>query len=267
MKGLEKQQHIQPREPPLAGIQDNVCRRFERWQNNENMEVYIMKAKRKIFAGILAGVMAVSAFPATAFAAAPAECEHTYVRAEKPLKEGSCTEKGIWKMTCSECGDSYYFTEYAHEFEDGYKDADCVNPAMVGEVCRLCQATNGEMTPVEGSEPLGHDMAVDENDERYVKAKCDKGGHDVLKCSRCDYEEEKDTEALGHSYDEGEYVDADCENGAGVMYTCTECGDSYVDELTGELAVPALGHEYEDEVVAPTCQEGGYTEHTCSVCG
>ena len=31
--------------------------------------------------------------------------------------------------------------------------------------------------------------------------------------------------------------------------------------------VPALGHDYEDTVTAPTCEEQGYTTHTCSRCG
>ena len=86
-------------------------------------------------------------------------------------------------------------------------------------------------------------------------------------------------------------------------YTCTECGESYVDDYTDALghdmvtdaaAVPAtctetgltegshcsrcdyvvaptvtsaLGHDYQETVVAATEEAGGYTEHTCSRCG
>ena len=66
-----------------------------------------MKAKRRIFAGLIAAVTAMGAFPATTFAAEPSTCEHNYVRAEQALKEGDCYTKGIWKWTCSECGDFY----------------------------------------------------------------------------------------------------------------------------------------------------------------
>ena len=32
-------------------------------------------------------------------------------------------------------------------------------------------------------------------------------------------------------------------------------------------SIPPLGHDYEDVVIAPTCTEDGYTEHTCTRCG
>ncbi|MGM9669282.1 MAG: glycosyl hydrolase 53 family protein [Faecousia sp.] len=56
--------------------------------------------------------------------------------------------------------------------------------------------------------------------------------------------------------------------------TCTE--DGYTGDLycldCGELlekgsVISALGHGYTDTVVAPTCEQDGYTEHTCSRCG
>ena len=47
----------------------------------------------------------------------------------------------------------------------------------------------------------------------------------------------------------------------GVMtYTCS-CGKSYTE------SIPAKGHSYKTNVVAPTITEEGYTEHICSVCG
>ena len=56
--------------------------------------------------------------------------------------------------------------------------------------------------------------------------------------------------------------------------TCTEAGytagvychycQSYI---SGHEEIPALGHNYESVVTEPTCTEGGYTTHTCTVCG
>ena len=51
-------------------------------------------------------------------------------------------------------------------------------------------------------------------------------------------------------------------NGEGyTTHTCSECGDSYVTDITS-----SLGHSYNSRVTAPTCTSEGYTTYTCSVC-
>ncbi|MBQ8025710.1 MAG: hypothetical protein IJ259_04750, partial [Oscillospiraceae bacterium] len=61
-------------------------------------------------------------------------------------------------------------------------------------------------------------------------------------------------------------VEATCTEGGSydqVVY-CADCGA----ELSREhITVEALGHEYKDEVTAPTCTEKGCTTHTCTRCG
>jgi DNA-directed RNA polymerase subunit RPC12/RpoP len=52
------------------------------------------------------------------------------------------------------------------------------------------------------------------------------------------------------------------EEGGYTTYTCSRCGDSYVDDY-----VEALGHDYDAVVTEPTCEEGGYTTYTCTNCG
>lgn len=46
----------------------------------------------------------------------------------------------------------------------------------------------------------------------------------------------------------------------------TPTGESHSTELSNESAQPPHAHHYVSTIVAPTCTEGGYTEHTC-VCG
>ena len=52
---------------------------------------------------------------------------------------------------------------------------------------------------------------------------------------------------------------------------CTKEGNITVYCLCGESKVikeySALGHNYVDFVVNPTCETGGYTKHTCVICG
>ena len=65
-----------------------------------------------------------------------------------------------------------------------------------------------------------------------------------------------------HTFKVTATVDATCTEAGSKTYTCTACGDSYVDSI-----VPATGHSYEAVVTAPTCDKMGYTTYTCSVCG
>ena len=117
-------------------------------------------------------------------------------------------------------------------------------------------------------------------------------------CSACGATE---GEALGHAWDESAVTAPTCEEAGYTTYTCSGCGDSYVEAGEGALghdyegkvtteptcmkagvrtytckndaghtyteAVAELGHSYEGIVTAPTCEEAGYTTYTCSVCG
>ena len=185
--------------------------------------------------------------------------------------EATCGKDGEKLYTCTICDETKTEKIPAtgeHNMVEDMIDATCTEPAKVGEKCTVCGAV-GEAEAVEGSKALGHNLVLDEENENYVAATCEEGGHDTFKCSRCDYTEEKDTEALGHEWDEGEYVEADCENGNGVKYTCVRCEESYVEELDGDMAVPALGHKEKavDDIPA-TCKEPGLTgKIVCDVCG
>ena len=190
---------------------------------------------------------------------------HTFVDVVV-LKEGSCDVAGIKKQECTTCGKIEYVTFYSHDFEVTVIEATCTEPAKVGEKCTVC-GQEGETEVVAGSEALGHDLQLDTENEGYVAATCEEGGHDTLKCSRCDYTEEKDTEALGHQYDEGVHTEATCEDASGVLYTCEVCGATKVEEYPPEIGEEALGHDYEAEVTEPTCAAGGYTTYTCTRCG
>ena len=48
-----------------------------------------------------------------------------------------------------------------------------------------------------------------------------------------------------------------------VIY-CTTCGEEISRQT---VTVSALGHSYTSVVTAPDCENGGYTTHTCTVCG
>ncbi|MBR1724249.1 MAG: leucine-rich repeat domain-containing protein, partial [Ruminococcus sp.] len=63
-----------------------------------------------------------------------------------------------------------------------------------------------------------------------------------------------------HSYTSKVTKQPTCTEDGVMTYSC-ECGDSYTE------TIPAKGHSFVSKTVAPTYDERGYTQHTCSVCG
>ena len=91
---------------------------------------------------------------------------------------------------------------------------------------------------------------------------CTEGGFTTYTCTVCgDSYVDDETDALGHNY-EATVTAPTCTEGGFTTYTCTVCDDSYVDDYTDVIA-----HSYEAVVTAPTCTEGGFTTYTCTVCG
>ncbi len=198
---------------------------------------------------------------------------HDWELLEGAGKDATCAEDGEELYFCTVCGaeDTKVIEATGeHVMEETTIDATCDSPAMVGEQCTVCGAV-GEATVVEDSEALGHDMVLDKENEDYVAATCIEGGLDTLKCSRCDYTETKETEALGHEWVDGDVVEADCVNAAGVEQFCGNdgCEETRVIAFEGELAEPAKGHSPEAvEDKAPTCKDPGFTGRVeCSECG
>ena len=79
---------------------------------------------------------------------------------------------------------------------------------------------------------LGHTFG----DWEIAAATCTKDGAKVRTCTICDEIETETLEATGHDYSK-EYKEADCESCAHYVYTCTVCGDTYI--------------EYPEEVMTP----------------
>lgn len=92
---------------------------------------------------------------------------------------------------------------------------------------------------------------------------CTEQGYTTHTCTLCnDSYVDTYTDALGHSYGEWTVIQAAaCTMDGTKRKECANC-DHYADET-----IPSIGHSYESVVTAPTCTEGGYTTHTCTICG
>ena len=181
----------------------------------------------------------------------------------------TCGTAGEMTYTCQRDGCDATKTEVIeatgeHTPGEGYTEATCTENAKAGTVCEVCGAELGEMTELPGT-ALGHKLVEDE--ETLKPATCTEAGSVTLKCSRCDYTEEKTLDALGHTPGEPEMVEPTCTESGKSVVKCAVCGEILESDDLGELA-PATGHKpVAMEEVAATCTTAGSTGGViCSVC-
>ncbi|MBR4864241.1 MAG: leucine-rich repeat protein [Oscillospiraceae bacterium] len=128
---------------------------------------------------------------------------------------------------------------------------------------------------------------------------CDKAGLKVRACTQCDMKEEESIAKVEHQY-ESTVTPPTCKDNGYTTHTCKVCKTSYKDSTTpagthafGEWVVvkeatclekgskergciacdtketeetDLAAHTYSDTVTPPTCTEGGYTTHVCTLC-
>ena len=145
-----------------------------------------------------------------------------------------------------------------HDFVTETVEATCEEGKYEIKRCKYCDIES-EKLYIGDEAGLGHDM------QPYVvrEATCSKAGIEVMKCSRCDYKDKKTyktVQPLPHTWSIVS-VPAKCLEDGKEGKECAVCG-----YFEGEI-IPALGHDYVEEIVAPTCTEPGYTTATCSRCG
>ncbi|MBQ1679205.1 MAG: InlB B-repeat-containing protein, partial [Oscillospiraceae bacterium] len=164
-------------------------------------------------------------------------------------------------------GDGAYIVYYVNG-HTGYQGDDlwpappiqvepsCTEPGSITYVGLLTGDTHIKEIPA-----LGHVEVTD----AAVEPTCTETGLTEGKhCSRCGavFVEQEVIEALGHDY-EAVVTEPTCTEGGFTTYTCSRCGDSYVDDET-----EALGHEWSDwsVPVEPTCTAEGTRTRSCVRC-
>ncbi|MBQ6627041.1 MAG: dockerin type I repeat-containing protein, partial [Ruminococcus sp.] len=215
---------------------------------------------------------------------------HSYTKIN--TKQATCTENGELITTCDYCGHSY--TEVTQkatghtEVVDEAVEPDCENTGLTeGKHCSVCDVV---LVKQETVDALGHTEVIDE----AVAPDCENTGLTEGKhCLTCDKVliAQEVVDALGHKEVVDKGYNATCkENGLTDGTHCSVCDKvltpqeaipakghslgtgadcTHARECTvcGEELEAALGHDYVAFVVAPTCEENGYTTYTCSRCG
>ena len=217
-------------------------------------------------------------------------------------KDATCTENGLTDgKKCSVCGETLVAQEeipaLGHNYDAEVTAPDCTNGGYTTYTCSVC----GDNYVADETAALGH---TEETVAGKAPTCAETGLTDGKKCSVCGETlvAQEEIPALGHNYD-AEVTAPDCTNGGYTTYTCSVCGDNYASDHTDALGhteetvagkaptctetgltdgkkcsvcgetllaqeeIPANGHNYNAEVTAPDCTNGGYTTYTCSVCG
>ena len=199
------------------------------------------------------------------------------------IREATCEVPGKTLDICQRCGDTKETSipQGEHEFSISTISATCTSPGYTLRECAVCGERHIEdITPA-----LAHNYV-----SKTTPATCEGGGKTIHLCEGrgssfiTDY-----TDPLGHSWDEGkEITDATCTGEGMTEYTCVRCGATRLEgdaaaghvpgapatctepqlcEKCGAVIANALGHDYQEEVIAPTCEGMGHTTYICSRCG
>ena len=222
------------------------------------------------------------------------ELGHNYIVIREV--ESTCTEEGYSIYTCTRCGDTFnddIVSANGHDYGSWYviKDSTCLDTGTQRRDCIGCGAYETDVILAKGHNYIASITAPT----------CTAKGYTTHVCSRCtDTYVDTYVEAKGHKY-VGKVTEPNCTDRGYTTQTCSVCGDSYVENyvnahgheysawrITTEPtclenglryktcttcnykyneAIPALGHNYEAEVIEPKCVDKGYTTHICSRCG
>ena len=176
-------------------------------------------------------------------------------------KAATCTEKG-WNEynACSRCN----YTTYA---ELPALNHDLVPHAAKAPTCteigwdayETCKRDGCNYTTYSELPALNHDLVP-----HAAKAPTclDIGWNEYDTCSRCDHTTYAELPALNHDLVHHDAKAPTClDIGWNEYDTCSRC-----DYATYYAELPALGHDYRDILVKPTCETDGYTLFACSRC-
>jgi len=170
-------------------------------------------------------------------------CEATRLESESaeghtPGAAATCTEPQV----CTTCG-AVINKAFGHHFVDKVKAPTCLEGGFTTHACERCDAS----FVTDYKDALGHNW---DDGTVVVNSTCNGKGMVEYKCSHCDAHHIESEEATGHT--------------PGEPATCTE---PQLCTVCNAVLTKATGHRFTDKVTAPTCLKGGYTTHSCDICG
>ena len=162
--------------------------------------------------------------------------------------DATCTETGLTEgKHCSTCNEIFVaqteIAKISHTYDDKY-DESCNKCGFIRDA--ECAHLNVTSLPAKNATCTDSGLT-----EGKVCAKCE----EILVAQTV-------IDALGHKYN-SVITDSDCTNQGYTTYTCSDCGDSYVDNYTN-----ALGHTESDWIIDTNPYFGvtGLKHKQCTLC-
>ena len=179
-------------------------------------------------------------------------------KVQHEAKAPTCTTIG-WDAyeTCSRCDYTTYVEKTAKGHDRVSHDAKAPTCTTIGwdayDTCSRCDYTTYVEKTAQGHDRVSHDAKA---------PTCTTIGWDAYEtCSRCDYSTYVEKSALGHDIVKHDAQAPTCTAIGWEAYdTCSHC------DYTTYVELPALGHDYQAKIIPRTCEDDGYTLHTCTRC-
>lgn len=173
----------------------------------------------------------------------------------------TCIIDGQRIDTCTICSQTRLAAIPANGEHDWYETTrtapTCTAVGNIYYACTKCTLTKSDRI-----DALGHDYVLIE--ESTVAPTCTEAGYNSWKCNRCSNTSRDVVNATGHTADELNYqiiYDPDCVNDGKAKSVCKVCENEF------DIAISALGHNYED-VLVPLDNKPGHSlaTPTCTRC-
>ena len=177
---------------------------------------------------------------------------------ETIVKAPTCTETGSKKVACTRCDyeDSQVeIPALGHKWDNGVvtKAPTCTEAGVKTFTCQNDKNhTRTEVIPA-----TGHKL----QEEVIKPATCTEKGQVRVFCTKCDFEEIRETESFGHDLKEEVIKAPTCTEKGETKVTCSNCDFEEI------KYTDALGHNMVDgESTLPTCLTNGLTSKHCTRC-
>lgn len=173
----------------------------------------------------------------------------------------TCEADGVVTFSCTREGCTASYTEVLPKTEHAWNSGEVIIEATcttTGTKRFSCQNTGCyDYYDVE-IPALGHSF---DNGVVTIKETCTTDGEILTSCTRdgCTESHTDVIPATGHNYVAVQIKNATCLEKGKIQHTCSNCGDSYIEEFDGE-------HSVANATVNPTCTEAGKTGEWCVIC-